>query len=59
MREGVGLFDASPLGKIEVAGPDAAVFLDPFYISNLLTLKPGSIRYTLMLREDGVVFDDG
>jgi len=59
VREGVGLFDASPLGKIEVAGLDAAVFLDRFYISNLLTLKPGDIRYSLMLREDGVVFDDG
>jgi sarcosine oxidase subunit alpha len=59
VREGVGLFDASPLGKVEVAGPDAAVFLDRFYISDLLTLKPGGIRYSLILREDGVVFDDG
>src|SRR5262249_55281295 len=51
VRKGMGLFDASPLGKIELAGPDALAFADRFYISNLLTLKPGRARYSLMLRE--------
>jgi sarcosine oxidase subunit alpha len=59
VRSQVGVFDGSPLGKIEVTGPDAAAFLAKFYVSNMATLKPGGIRYSVMLREDGVIFDDG
>jgi sarcosine oxidase, subunit alpha len=59
VRHGVGLYDASPLGKLELVGPDALEFADRFYINNLLTLKPGRTRYGIMLRETGVVFDDG
>jgi len=59
VRNGVGVFDASSLGKIEVTGPDAAAFLARFYVSNIATLKPGRVRYSVMLREDGVIFDDG
>jgi sarcosine oxidase, subunit alpha len=59
VRDGVGLYDASPLGKIELAGPDALEFADRFYINNLSTLKPGRTRYGIMLRENGVIFDDG
>jgi sarcosine oxidase subunit alpha len=59
IRNGVGLYDASPLGKIELVGPDALEFADRFYINNLATLKPGRARYGIMLRETGVIFDDG
>ncbi len=59
VRTAVGLFDGSPLGKIEVHGPDAREFLDRFYLNNLATLQPGRARYGLMLRESGVIFDDG
>jgi sarcosine oxidase subunit alpha len=59
VRNGVGLYDASPLGKIELIGPDALDFADRFYINNLMTLKPGRARYGIMLRETGVIFDDG
>lgn len=59
VRTAVGLFDASPLGKIEVHGPDAREFLDRFYVNNFATLQPGRVRYGLMLRETGVIFDDG
>jgi sarcosine oxidase subunit alpha len=59
VRNGVGLYDGSPLGKIELIGPDALDFADRFYISNLMTLQPGRVRYALMLRETGVIFDDG
>lgn len=59
LRNGVGLFDGSPLGKIEVQGPDAAEFLNLIYMNNALTLKPGRIRYGLMLSENGIVMDDG
>lgn len=59
VRQRVGLYDASPLGKIELVGPDALEFADRFYINNLATLKLGRARYGIMLRENGVIFDDG
>jgi sarcosine oxidase subunit alpha len=59
VRAGVGIFDASPLGKIEVSGRDALEFLDRFYVNNLLTLDQGRVRYGLMLNENGVIIDDG
>lgn len=59
VRTQVGLFDASPLGKIEVKGPDAAEFLERMYVNQVKTLKVGRCRYGLMLTEHGVVWDDG
>jgi len=59
VRSGVGLFDASPLGKIEVTGPDAAKFLDRFYVNSIAKLEEGRVRYGLMLDENGVIIDDG
>jgi len=59
VRNGVGLFEASPLGKIEVKGPDAAAFLDRIYVNTISTLKPNRCRYALMLDENGTIFDDG
>lgn len=59
VRGAVGLYDASPLGKIELIGPDALEFANRFYINNLATLQPGRARYGIMLRETGVIFDDG
>ncbi len=58
-REGVALFDGSPLGKIEVIGPDAAQFLDFIYYNTMSTLAPGRCRYGFILTEAGVVYDDG
>ncbi len=59
VRASAGLFDASPLGKIAVKGPDAATFLDRIYVGTISTLKPGRCRYGLMLNEHGILFDDG
>lgn len=59
VRNGVGLFDASTLGKIEVKGPDAAEFLQRIYVNGVRNLKIGSCRYGLMLNEHGIVYDDG
>ena len=59
VRTHVGVFDGSSLGKIEVTGPDAREFLRRFYVSDMASLKPGRVRYSLMLKDDGVIFDDG
>ena len=58
-RNAIGLFDGSPLGKIEVKGPDAAEFLNRIYVNNALSLAPGKARYGLMLNENGIIIDDG
>jgi sarcosine oxidase subunit alpha len=59
VRTQVGLFEGSPLGKIEVIGPDAAEFLDLMYVGTMSTLAVGGARYGLLINENGVIFDDG
>jgi sarcosine oxidase subunit alpha len=58
-RSNVGVCDVSTLGKIDVQGPDAAEFMNRLYCNGWKTLQVGKARYGLMLREDGMVFDDG
>ncbi len=59
VRQAVGIFDATTLGKIEVVGPDAAEFLNRIYINAWTKLEPGRCRYGIMLTEAGFVMDDG
>ncbi|MCB1882665.1 MAG: sarcosine oxidase subunit alpha family protein [Geminicoccaceae bacterium] len=59
VRETCGLFDASTLGKIDVQGPDARAFLNRIYTNAWMKLPVGQCRYGLMLRDDGMVMDDG
>lgn len=59
VREHGGIVDGSTLGKIEVAGPDAAAFLDSVYLTRASTIKAGRSKYMVNLREDGMVLDDG
>ncbi len=58
-RNSVGICDVSTLGKIDIQGADAGAFLDKLYCNTFSTLGIGKARYGLMLREDGIVFDDG
>ncbi|MER9300238.1 sarcosine oxidase subunit alpha [Mesorhizobium sp. M0621] len=59
VRINAGLCDVSTLGKIEVCGKDAAEFLNRVYSNAFLKLPVGKARYGLMLREDGMIYDDG
>ena len=59
VRSAVGVCDVSTLGKIDIQGTDAAAFLDRVYINTFSTLPVGKTRYGSMLREDGLVMDDG
>ena len=58
-RTNVGVLDASTLGKIDIRGKDARELLNRVYTNAWLKLAAGRCRYGLMLREDGMVFDDG
>jgi sarcosine oxidase subunit alpha len=59
VRGAAGICDVSTLGKIDVQGPDATAFLERVYCNGFATLSSGRCRYGLMLREDGIVLDDG
>lgn len=59
VREAVGLFDASTLGKIELCGPDAVEFLERAYATPVRSLGIGKCRYALLLNEAGFIIDDG
>ncbi len=58
-RKSVGICDVTTLGKIDVQGADAATFLNKVYCNGFAKLAVGKTRYGLMLREDGIVMDDG
>ena len=59
VRANVGIVDVSTLGKIELQGRDVAEFLNRVYINRWDTLAVGRCRYGVMLRDDGIVLDDG
>jgi len=59
VRTNVGVVDVSTLGKIEIQGRDAAEFLNRVYINRWDNLPVGRCRYGVMLRDDGLVLDDG
>ena len=59
VRKNVGICDVTSLGKIDIKGPDSAEFLNRIYTNAWMKLPVGKARYGVMLREDGIVFDDG
>lgn len=58
-RASVGICDVTTLGKIDIQGKDAAEFLNRIYSNPFLKVPVGKVRYGLMLREDGICYDDG
>ena len=59
VRNNVGICDVTSLGKIDIKGPDCAELLNRIYTNAWMKLPVGKARYGIMLREDGIVFDDG
>ncbi len=58
-RTSVGLCDVTSLGKIAIQGPDATEFINRVYSNAFAKLPVGKARYGIMLRDDGIVMDDG
>ncbi|HYT25302.1 MAG TPA: glycine cleavage T C-terminal barrel domain-containing protein, partial [Actinomycetota bacterium] len=59
VRANVGLIDVTPLGKLDLRGPDVPKLLNLLYVNKWSKLDVGSVRYGVMCAEDGVVMDDG
>ena len=49
----------SPLGKLDLQGPDVPKLLNLLYTNKWSQLPIGGVRYGIMCAEDGVVMDDG
>ncbi len=58
VRQRVGLFDVSHLGKLVVAGPDAAGFLNRCLSADLGKIGPGQAQYSMVCDDQGGVLDD-
>ena len=58
VRERVGLFDVSHLGKASVKGAGALDFLNKMFTNDLNRITDGKAQYTLLCNEDGGVVDD-
>jgi aminomethyltransferase len=58
VREGVGIFDVSHLGKAVVRGTGAAEFVNSCFTNDLTRIENGKAQYTLCCDEDGGTVDD-
>ncbi|NMH93906.1 glycine cleavage system aminomethyltransferase GcvT [Pseudonocardia bannensis] len=58
VREAVGIFDVSHLGKLSITGPGAADFVNACFSADLGKIGPGHAQYTLCCTESGGVVDD-
>jgi aminomethyltransferase len=58
VREAVGVFDVSHLGKATVRGPGARRFVNACLTNDLARIGPGQAQYTLCCAESGGVVDD-
>ncbi len=59
VRTNVGVIDVTPLGKLDLRGPDVPKLLNLLYVNKWSKLDLGGVRYGVMCAEDGVVLDDG
>ena len=58
VRDSVGVFDVSHLGKATVRGPGAAAYINRCLTNDLGRIQPGKAQYTLCCDESGGVIDD-
>jgi aminomethyltransferase len=59
VREGVGMWDLSPLNKWEFRGPEAVEAAQRVHTNDVLGMRIGQVRYGAFVDEDGLVVDDG
>ena len=57
-RSQAGLFDVSHMGQLMLTGENVAAELEKLLPGAITTLKPGKVRYSLLIDEDGGILDD-
>ena len=58
VRDEVGMFDVSHMGRYWVTGKDAKEYLDTLVPRDIMKLSPGGAGYTFMLNHQGGFRDD-
>ena len=59
VRNGLGMIDVSTLGKIQITGPEAIKFIHFLLPGKYAKFEVGRTRYSIMIGEDGILFEDG
>jgi aminomethyltransferase len=59
VREGVGMWDLSPLNKWSFSGPDAVEAAQRVHTNDVAGMRDGQVRYGAFVDEDGLLVDDG
>ncbi len=59
VRDGVAVFDTSPLFKYRISGADAEAFLAKLFARDIRTCAVGQSQYTIWCNEKGFVLEDG
>jgi aminomethyltransferase len=58
VREGVGVFDVTHLGRLSVTGSGATETLRGLFTNDVERYEPGRTHYTMLLNETGGILDD-
>jgi aminomethyltransferase len=58
VRTGVGVFDVSHMGELEVTGPDRNAFVNRVTSNDVGALEPGGVQYSALLTPEGTFVDD-
>jgi aminomethyltransferase len=58
VRNRAGIFDVSHMGRVDVTGPDAAIFIENLFPTGIGKQPNGKSVYTLLLNEDAGIVDD-
>ncbi len=58
VRTGVGVFDVSHMGEIEITGPDRINFTNYITTNDVTKLSLNQVQYSAMLYPDGGILDD-
>ena len=58
VRNSVGVFDVSHLGKLRVVGDEGGRALQAAVTADVMALEPGAAKYALVLTDEGGTIDD-
>ena len=58
VRNAVGIFDVSHMGKVRILGTGAYAFANSVFTNDLDRIKPGQAQYSMLCNETGGVIDD-
>ena len=58
VRESVGIFDVSHMGKMRITGPGAVDFVNTLVANDVHRIGDGQAQYSMLCTEDGGIVDD-